>query len=373
MKLIADTRRLVKLNTEGSYLITVYINTRWADEKQRERVKIFFRNELKKMVENMEKADHTLEDDLDKIQTHIKGLIKQEYDEMYNGIALFLSSPLGVSMTIRSRAPFENQFAVAQEPKVRQLARLMDEYAHALLVMIDTDSARIFDISLGGFTNEEDIQHDVHGRHAQGGWSQMRYQRHRQAQQDRHQRDVAEYLTKVFDAEHPDHLILSGQEPTVASFQDFLPVRLQSRIIDIVKLDMKEGRDKIIETAINCLQKHERADEDESVDKLIETAEAGGAAVITADEVAQMVIAGKASRLMIHRKFSEQGWRCRSCGAIGHKIPLGCTICGATVEASDLGEDLVREVIRRDGEVESVAENNKLANKGGVGAFLRYR
>ena len=49
MKLIADTRRLVKLNTEENYLITVYINTRWADEKQRERVKIFFRNELKKI------------------------------------------------------------------------------------------------------------------------------------------------------------------------------------------------------------------------------------------------------------------------------------------------------------------------------------
>jgi len=49
------------------------------------------------------------------------------------------------------------------------LARLDDDYTNALLVLIDSRTARVYEVVLGSFLVEVDFASDVPGRHKQGG------------------------------------------------------------------------------------------------------------------------------------------------------------------------------------------------------------
>ena len=64
--------------------------------------------------------------------------------------------------------------------------RLSSQFQNTLVVMVETDSARLFEVSLEGMKAESSIESYVPGRHEQGGWAQMRYQRHIKDHMDGH-------------------------------------------------------------------------------------------------------------------------------------------------------------------------------------------
>src|SRR5262249_34834576 len=62
----------------------------------------------------------------------------------------------------------EDEFTIADRPTLRQLARLDAEYTNALLVMVDSRAARIYEVVLGGLFGETDFANEVPGRHNSG-------------------------------------------------------------------------------------------------------------------------------------------------------------------------------------------------------------
>jgi hypothetical protein len=70
--------------------------------------------DLKEAREGGSKGSQSLAKDLDVVESYVQGLIKQEYDTMSNGIAMFLCTALYASVILRSRLPFENQFSIDQ-------------------------------------------------------------------------------------------------------------------------------------------------------------------------------------------------------------------------------------------------------------------
>jgi len=88
MDVSARLTELAKLRgTRETPVVSVYLNTRWADEHQRDRVRVFLKNEIRKT--RRAATAEGIEADLDWIQAEGDALITQSRFPEAHGVALF--------------------------------------------------------------------------------------------------------------------------------------------------------------------------------------------------------------------------------------------------------------------------------------------
>jgi len=371
-----EIRALAKIPETNYPFISLYLNTKWEDEKQRERVRLFVKNELKKakkIVRDDEEIRKSLQSDSEKIQRYIDGVIQRTFDEGVNGIAIFACSGIDTFIIFRSSIPFRNQFTVSSRPSLRQLVQISDEYRTAIAVMVDTDRAKIFEMSLGEIHLESQIESYVPGRHEQGGWSQMRFQRHIREHMHQHHKGVAEQLVKLFDDERCDNIVLIGQEHILATFRALLPERVREKIKGELSAEFEEESSSLAQKVIEYLHGEYLKTEDSIIEGLLETALARGAAIVGLRDTIEAINRGQVHRLILDKDLKRQGWQCTKCLALGEITTLSCPFCNSGIETIDLAEEMIRSVINRDGEVDIVKHTLKLSKYDGVGAMLRFK
>ncbi|RMF93693.1 MAG: hypothetical protein D6736_01320 [Nitrospinota bacterium] len=374
MKTKSRLKGLLKFQEPTDLFFSLYLNTQWKDEQQRERVRIFTKNALHtiNVAAYPPEVQESLRADIQRIETYVEALIKQTLQVELAGVALFASYARDLFQTYGSTVPFTNQCTLATHPYIAQLAAVGREYENALVIMVDTESARIFEMEWGEILSELDIESEVPGRHKQGGWSQMRFQRHIQDHMDRHHKEVAEQVIRRFDQGNYANVILYGQDRILASFRSFLPERIQERIIAKAALDITVPDTLVREKTLEILHQKKAQGEREAVTRLTETAQAHGLAVLGLLDTLEALNKRVVAQLLVSQNFSRWGWRCPSCTLLGEQIPLGCPLCGRELKTVDLKEEMVWETFRQDGEVEFISDPSLLAHKG-VGAFLRFR
>ncbi len=376
MDIKREIRKLATIPETDYPFISLYLNTKWQDEKQRKRVRLFVKNELKKakkLVKEEERIGKSLQRDSNEIQRYVDGVIQRAYDEGVNGIAVFACSGIDAFTIFRSSIPFENQCTLASKPSLRQLIQLSDTYRTALAVMVDTDRAKIFEISLGEIHLESHIESYVPGRHEQGGWSQMRFQRHIREHMHQHHKGVAEHLVKLSDDERCENIVLIGQEHILATFRALLPERVREKIKGDLSAEFEEESTSLAQKVMEYLHGEYLKEEDFVVEEIIETALARGAATVGISNTIEAVNRGQVHRLVLNRDLKWQGWQCIKCLALGDITPSVCPFCNSAIETVDLPEEMIRSVINRDGEVDMVKDHPHLSKYEGVGALLRFK
>ena len=376
MDIKKEIRKLAKIPETDYPFLSLYLNTKWEDEKQRGRVRLFVKNELKeaqKSIKEEEKIRKSLQNDSEKVQRYIEGLLHRAYDERFKGIAIFACSGIRAFIIYRSSIPFENQFTISSKPSLRQLVQISDENKSAIAVMVDTDRAKIFEMSLGEIHLESQIESYVPGRHEQGGWSQMRFQRHIREHMHQHHKGVAEQLIKLFDEERWENIVLIGQEHILASFRALLPERVREKIKGDLSAKFEEESSNLAEKVIEYLHGEYFKEEHTIVEEVIETALARGAAAVGLRDTIEAINRGQVHRLILDSDLKRQGWQCIKCLALGDITPLSCPFCNSAIETVDLAEEMIRSVINRDGEVDMIKHHPELNKYEGVGAMLRFK
>jgi len=376
MDIKKEIRKLAKIPETDYPFLSLYLNTKWEDEKQRGRVRLFVKNELKeaqKSIKEEEKIRKSLQNDSEKVQRYIEGLLHRAYDERFKGIAIFACSGIRAFIIYRSSIPFENQFTISSKPSLRQLVQISDENKSAIAVMVDTDRAKIFEMSLGEIHLESQIESYVPGRHEQGGWSQMRFQRHIREHMHQHHKGVAEQLIKLFDEERWENIVLIGQEHILASFRALLPERVRDKIKGDFPAKFEEESSNLAEKVIEYLHGEYFKEEHTIVEEVIETALARGAAAVGLRDTIEAINRGQVHRLILDSDLKRQGWQCIKCLALGDITPLSCPFCNSAIETVDLAEEMIRSVINRDGEVDMIKHHPELNKYEGVGAMLRFK
>jgi peptide chain release factor subunit 1 len=355
--------------------VSLYLNTRWENAQQRERVRIFWKNcqtdaEAHLIAGN--DVRKSLEHDLKRIDSYVEHLIHQLTDTPYHGIAVFACHGLDTFLVYRSTVPFSPQFVINSRPQIRQLVFLRDEFAGALVVVVATDTARIVEVQLGGITLEKALERDIPGRHKQGGWSQMRFQRHIKDQMERHHKEVAEEVARLFENEKPAYLILGGQDHILASFKRFLPERLLGKVVAMLPFDRNTPEPAILVHIRRTLESCEREQEEKLTRGLIQRAMSHRLAVLGVHDTLQAILTKQVYELLVNEGFSASGWHCRPCGVIGDGSLSLCTSCGAPASQAEVGEEMLQTVLRQGGMVHVVHNHPQLQEVGGVGALLRY-
>jgi peptide chain release factor subunit 1 len=376
MEITEELRTLAKFTAESLPVISVYLNTQGRDQHQRARTMTFFEQHLhqaRALEPETTAARQSLTRDLERLTQWGQQHLHSTGAGTMPGVALFACAAADLWVEFPSPLPFEDEFTIADRPMLRQLTHLDENYTNALLVMIDSRTARIYEVVLGGFLAEMDFASEVPGRHKQGGWAQARYQRHVQEHIDRHYKEVAAYVASYMETHPHAQLILSGQSEVVAGFRHWLPAPLQAQVMETVSLAMHDDRHRILEVAQDVLQRHEREEELATVQLLVQRAGHGGLAVLGLQATIEAVNTARVHKLVMHRDVHSLGWRCRACGALAAETHLQCVLCGGEITTVELGEAMVQAVLQADGLVELIAPDRRLAAYEGVGALLRYQ
>jgi peptide subunit release factor 1 (eRF1) len=373
MDLKGRVAALGRIGPASTPVVTVYLGTRWADQHQRDRVRIFLKNELAQA--RRAARPRAAQADLDWIEAQGEALLNQTTMSDAGGVALFACEALGLREMLPSRIPFENAFAVGETPLLRPLMELDASAPTTLVVFIDMEHARLVTLTPAGVGEEVALNADMPGQHSRGGWAQMaesRYKRHIQDHRARHFEAVVETLIALADGNGVRRIVLAGDPRNVAVFRKELPPRIAAQIVGTVAGARHEGIDVIVARAAEYLPHVEGQREAEGVDGVLTLAAKRGKATAGLDATLAAVNRGAVHRLYLLKGWSTPGQRCGGCGTLQGSFAWTCPACGGEAETVELGEAMAERVVAAGGTVETIEVHQPLAAAGGVAAELRY-
>jgi peptide chain release factor subunit 1 len=374
------TEHLQQLTAGDRYrypLISLYLNTAWADPQAKEKARIFFKDRLGWLDGVRRHELHGgdikhLADDLEFLNEYVPAVIAGVEHANYDGICLFVSRKCDLRRAYLSSFAFENQCSLGDVPHVRQLARLRNGYNETLVAIVDHRTGRVYDIDMAEIRSRGELSTPVHRRHHAGGWSQMRFQRHVDDQIMHHLKEVATYLTKAFDTNSPQHVILAGSETSVSELEKFLPDRVRQKILREVRMTTRSTDADVVWTAVDILQNEERRDQEDLVENVVGTALAGSLAILGRRAVVESLNKRAVDAICYRSDLDEPAWACHDCGHLCLE-QSACPSCGDPCKPGDLREEATLAALRQSAEVHEVAPGGRLDTYGGIGARLRFR
>jgi hypothetical protein len=169
-------RELAAAEAGASPVVSVHLDTRWSDEHQRDRVRVFLKNEVRKAAAM---AAGQLDSELAWITAEGEKLVAQESRPEAQGVAMFAGGSARWREILFVAAPFADSFVIADTPRLRPLVQALGEAPRAAVLFVDGESARLIALTEQGAAEAIELEStDVVGHHRRGGWSlllQSRY------------------------------------------------------------------------------------------------------------------------------------------------------------------------------------------------------
>lgn len=373
MTLAEQIIRLSKLKESTGPVVSVYLNTRWTDEHQRERTRLFLKGELHRAREAS--LAEGLADAFDWIETEGEALISQASHADAHGVALFACPALGLREVISVRAPLENAVVVADRPFLRPLAAALGERPPTLVVFIDAESARLIPVLDAGPGEEIRLDSEVPGHHRRGGWAQLalaHYQRHIEERRGRHLEAVSEALGRLVEEHGLERIVIAGSPDSASAFRRALPSTVTARVAGVVSGRRHEPASELVARAGELIRRVAAQEVETAVDGLLTEAAKGGQAAASLEGVLEAVQRGAVDRLYLLRDLREPGRACTACAALQPGDAATCRLCRQATAAVELGEAIVTRTIAAGGAVTMVDAHAALGAVGGVAARLRF-
>jgi peptide subunit release factor 1 (eRF1) len=170
-----------------------------------------------------------------------------------------------------------------------------------------------------------------------------------------------------------DHLILGGPDEIVAEFERDLHDYLTRLVGARVNLPMTATAAEVLARSLELEEDMERRRVRASLDRLYAESAAGRAAVVGLARTLPRLQEGRVEALLVRFDLQASGFECPSCGQLATSGGT-CRGCGvARVKPiDDVVDAAVAQALRQNGRVETVTEDDKLREAGGLGALLRY-
>lgn len=351
-------------DSQGPF-VTLYIDTARIDEAQKDRIRLFVKNEAHNLRESIGEKKNGLDQAIRQIENYVENSLEPDT----KGLAIFAAPHEEFFTSLQLPVAVRPELSIGSRPHLRQLAELRQSYPSAAIVMIDAKSARVFVLGFGRILDEIDLENpEVPKKHDQGGWSQANMQRHTEEVIDRHHQKAADVLSRLLDqGGFSGGVILSGQERNVANFKGFLPKRIHELLIGTLHLDIRSSTSDITDACNALLRDDARSRAAERVRSL-----ESGKGALGFNKVVAALNERKVEHLFVSANASGRGWKCMSCGVIGLEVPLGCPACGGTVRSCDLVEAIIAAAELEHAEIDTVDEATVIDRYDGIGAVLRF-
>lgn len=284
-----------------------------------------------------------------------------------NNIAIFASSKYNYFRFIPLSIEINNSLIVDSSPYVRPLARILDEWKSFTLVLLNSNQAKIFSVSLGQARQQEKLSKDIINKHKKGGWSQARFQRIRKGAIHDFFLEVKDHLEKIAD----EQIVLAGPGTAKIQFKNLLSKNLGKRIIDTIDIDIDDEQN-LLKESIEVMSKLEDVQSHEAVKRLKEEILMDGLGVYGLDDTLNAVKNGQVDLLIIQKDYKIKGCICEHCQILKSGPIKDCPICGGPVSEADVIEEIIEFAERTDAKIE-FTDDEEISKLGHIGGILRYK
>ncbi len=301
----------------------------------------------------------------------ISAFVRETFDRAdTRGLGMFSSSDAGLWEVVRVPRPVRDRVTVAPAVDLLPLEALLETYRPTAAVLVDYEKARLFLTELGRIDEVEDLWDEVPGRHDQGGWSQMRMQRHVDEHRTKHLKRVADAAFALWRRRGFEHLILAGPAEARGELEGTLHDYLRRRIRARLGLSLTAGNEEILSAVLAVEERLERDEERAALVRLA-TARASGGGVEGVDATLDALATGRVGELIVTFDLTRPGMACPACGRLAAH-GSACPTCGAPMTpVPDVVEAAVARALRSGARVETIVEDAGLRDVG-IGALLRF-
>jgi len=308
----------------------------------------------------------------------IQQFIEQKLDPKSNGIAFFSRwQPEGAFfLPLQFPIALENRFVVDRVPHIFPLVQLLDNSYHYMVMISDSEKAKIYEIQFGAVEDVLHIQRPEDEKSFRGEWSQLHYQNWKKDKTRRFVKKKIEILADLMQRKGVEHLILAGDEVILAEIKRQLPKLLQERVVDFARMDMRMEESQIIRQTLTTFAELEKMIDSDAIALLHHAVATDGLGVLGNLNTLDALNQDKVDQLIMAIEYKgPAGWRCETCGFLGRgRLNTTCYNCSQPMLVEvNLKEEMVRKALLNGASVETVSNNEWLMKYGGVGALLRYR
>jgi peptide subunit release factor 1 (eRF1) len=365
--------RLAAFEPTGFPFISLYLNTR-PDEHGRDHFEPFLRKQLEALAKTF--AIRTPErESFDRDVERINYYLENELSPSANGLAIFACSGADDFFeAMQFEAPLErHRISVSDQADLYPLARMIEQYDRYVVLLADTNSARIFVFGLGKQLEEKEIANQKTNRSQVGGWSQARFQRHNENLHLHHAKEVIDALDRVVRKEEIDHIILSGDEVIIPLLRNQMPKHLLDKVVDVLRLDIRTPQNQVLQATLEAMREHGAKEDKERVERLLNEYRAGGLAVAGARDTLAALEIGQVDELVMSAAHTAIEVDAEQ----SVEPPITTASAGDEPEAEPravaLADRLVTMAKQTNAGVTFIEDPSLLASVGGIGAFLRYK
>jgi peptide chain release factor subunit 1 len=306
--------------------------------------------------------------DLERIQTWWD----QEFDRDGTlGVAIFASSGDGLFRALSSPDLVGDSVQVSSVLHVAPIADRIARDDGALVAVVSRERGTVYRLTAGRLHEVVDETDDVPGQHAQGGWSQARYQRHIEQLVKQHLKTIGEELDKRVHRQSQLKLVVVCPEELRADFESALSNEGRAALLGWAIAEAHAGPDELLELARPLLDEAQARDEQKTLERWQEEHGRGGRAAAGWKHVLDAASDGRVEVLLLEEGVPRQAWQCPECGRVsadGGKCPLD----GTKLEEQPAGADLALQQTVLHGGTFVQFGPGALGEATGIAALLRF-
>lgn len=356
-------RRLSRLDTKGLPLLSVYLDldaSRFPTPGAREA-------ELSALLSHAGADNGSAE--------RVRELLRSQPDLVRDATALAIFSTPGDGPleAIALPQPVEPMAVVDSVPWLEPLAA-MATTEHWGIAVVTRRAARLFRGGLRSLVEFATFEDELHKRHAQGGWSQARYQRGIEQQVAEHVRHTAERLLRAHHRDPFEHLVVVAADELWPVVEASLHSDLRARLSGQVALNLEHATAREIATAVApVVQAAESERERQILARLEEALAMGGPAAAGLDDVLAALEQQRIATLVVAERAGLVAGRCPRCDRLQSLGSASCVLDGAALTRVDAVEHAVELAVRHGAGVIVVQEAaDVLDGRGSIAALLRW-
>ena len=184
--------------------------------------------------------------------------------------AIFLCGTEGFEEIVRLPFPADPRAVIDTRASIETLAAAGEPERWAVL-LASRKNAKIFLGTPHGLEQVEELTDDVHGQHAQGGWSQPRYQRSVDEERDKHLAHAADVLFRRYRRDPFGRLVLGAPQELYPIIEEQLHPYLRERLAGTIQVDVDTaGADTVLQATAPVVEEARAAREAELLERLDE-------------------------------------------------------------------------------------------------------
>jgi len=356
-------RRLSRLQTQGHRLLSLYLDldaSRFPTPAARDA-------QLSALLSHAGAHDSSAE--------RVRDLLRARPDLVRDaqGLAIFSCADGGALEAVALPQTVEPMAVVDSVPWLEPLAAMVSSENWGVAV-VSRRAARLFRGGPRSLIEFSTVDDELHRRHAQGGWSQARFQRGIEQQVAEHARHTAQRMLRAHRRHPFDQIIVVAADELWPVVEASLDGDLRDRLAGQIALDLEHATEGEIARAVApIVDAAERQRERELVARLDEALGTGGPAAAGLDEVLATLEQQRVELLILAAGASLTARLCPRCDRLSAPGDGRCSLDGATLGHVDAVEHAVGRAARASVDVVVVHhEIAALRERGLIAALLRW-